>query len=342
MTRALCVLALTAAAAHADVTTQPLRYQHGSTALEGSVVSDPALPGKRAGVLLTHDRGPTDPAARAKANQLARLGYVVLAADLVGKSEFPKDRTVARDRAAAALAALVKLPRVDPNRVAAVGYGAGGTAVLDLARAKAELEGVACVHADLAPTGADGKSVGAAVLAVVGAADPTADPARVAAFEAEMTAGGVDWQLVRLGGVGGNFSHPQAGKAYDPDADRRTDATVRLFLAEVLTAPAKPAPAGIVTKSTAPPGVPAKVMQVLEYVDKHGEAMPGYEGGRAFGNFEKRLPQTDGQGKRVRYREWDVNPLRPGANRGAERLVTGPDGAAYYTADHYETFKKIR
>ena len=83
-------------------------------------------------------------------------------------------------------------------------------------------------------------------------------------------------------------------------------------------------------------------MNVLEYVDKNGEAMSGYEGGRTFGNFEKRLPQTDDKGRRVKYREWDVNPLRPGVNRGAERLVTGSDGSAHYTDDHYSTFKKIR
>ncbi|MFM8931982.1 MAG: ribonuclease domain-containing protein [Gemmataceae bacterium] len=44
----------------------------------------------------------------------------------------------------------------------------------------------------------------------------------------------------------------------------------------------------------------------------------------------------------MRYREWDVNPLRPGLNRGAERLITGSDGSAHYTLDHYDTFKKIR
>ena len=27
---------------------------------------------------------------------------------------------------------------------------------------------------------------------------------------------------------------------------------------------------------------------------------------------------------------------------GPERLVTGSDGSAYYTDDHYKTFKKIR
>ena len=80
----------------------------------------------------------------------------------------------------------------------------------------------------------------------------------------------------------------------------------------------------------------------LKYVDDHEAAMDGYEGGRTFGNFEKRLPQTDGKGQRIKYREWDVNPLKPGVNRGAERLVTGSDGSAHYTSDHYDSFKKIR
>ena len=91
-----------------------------------------------------------------------------------------------------------------------------------------------------------------------------------------------------------------------------------------------------------PPGVPEKVGRVLSYVDAHDRPMPGYEGGRNFGNYERLLPETDRQGRRVRYREWDVNPLRAGVNRGAERLVTGSDKSARYTKDHYRTFIKIR
>jgi guanyl-specific ribonuclease Sa len=88
--------------------------------------------------------------------------------------------------------------------------------------------------------------------------------------------------------------------------------------------------------------VPERVLKVLRYVDEHKEAPPGYEGGRTFGNFENRLRQTDGRGQRIRYREWDVHPRRPGVNRGAERLVTGSEGSAYYTDDHYRSFTKIR
>ena len=91
-----------------------------------------------------------------------------------------------------------------------------------------------------------------------------------------------------------------------------------------------------------PPGIPEKVLKVLEYVDKNGKTMEGYEGGRNFGNFERLLPQNDKKGQRIRYREWDVNPRRPGVNRGAERMITGSDNHAYYTSDHYKSFKTIR
>ena len=46
--------------------------------------------------------------------------------------------------------------------------------------------------------------------------------------------------------------------------------------------------------------------------------------------------------RHIKYREWDTHPLRHGVNRGAERLITGSDGSAYFTEDHYRTFKKIR
>jgi guanyl-specific ribonuclease Sa len=31
-----------------------------------------------------------------------------------------------------------------------------------------------------------------------------------------------------------------------------------------------------------------------------------------------------------------------GRNRGAERLVTGSDGRAWYTGDHYRTFTEVK
>jgi len=93
---------------------------------------------------------------------------------------------------------------------------------------------------------------------------------------------------------------------------------------------------------TLPASVPAKVGKVLTYIDEHQQPPEGYEGGRPFGDHEGLLPKRDARGRPIRYQEWDVNPKVPGKNRGPERLVTGSDGSAYYTPDHYRAFIKIR
>ncbi|TWS19226.1 guanine-specific ribonuclease N1 and T1 [Tsukamurella asaccharolytica] len=90
---------------------------------------------------------------------------------------------------------------------------------------------------------------------------------------------------------------------------------------------------------------PERVLATLARIDagtwppKDGS---GTQGGRNFGNFEGRLPQTDKQGKRAKYTEWDVNVKKSGRGRDAERIITGADGGAWYTLDHYETFTRIR
>jgi ribonuclease T1 len=88
--------------------------------------------------------------------------------------------------------------------------------------------------------------------------------------------------------------------------------------------------------------VPAKVLTTLRYIDEHHRAPDGFEGGRAFHNAEHALPARDASGQPIAYHEWDVNPKHEGVNRGAERLITGSDGTAWYTADHYRTFRKVR
>lgn len=59
--------------------------------------------------------------------------------------------------------------------------------------------------------------------------------------------------------------------------------------------------------------------------------------GVVFRNFERILPQRP----RGYYREYTVRT--PGAgNRGARRIISGEVNEYYYTADHYQTFKRIR
>ncbi|MBO0950208.1 ribonuclease domain-containing protein [Fibrella forsythiae] len=87
--------------------------------------------------------------------------------------------------------------------------------------------------------------------------------------------------------------------------------------------------------------IPQKVYDVLTYVRANKRAMDGYVGGRRFGNYENHLPRSDTDGKSIQYQEWDVNPKIQGKNRGTERLITGSDGRAWYTTDHYNTFTEV-
>jgi len=59
--------------------------------------------------------------------------------------------------------------------------------------------------------------------------------------------------------------------------------------------------------------------------------------GVVFSNFERILPKRP----RGYYHEYTVKT--PGTrSRGARRIVCGPLPECYYTADHYQTFKRIR
>ncbi len=88
--------------------------------------------------------------------------------------------------------------------------------------------------------------------------------------------------------------------------------------------------------------IPSYVRETLAYVRQHGYAPPAYVGGRVFGNYEGQLPRYNTRRKRIEYREWDVRPKAEGRTRGAERLITGNDGRAWYSPDHYRTFLEVK
>lgn len=69
---------------------------------------------------------------------------------------------------------------------------------------------------------------------------------------------------------------------------------------------------------------------------------PKTKAGGIFENEPPKLPKYDSNGKRIEYREYDVNGKISGRPRDRERFVRGNDGSTYYTNNHYETFTKIR
>jgi len=90
------------------------------------------------------------------------------------------------------------------------------------------------------PNPADAKQIKGKILVLHGADDPHVPATDVAAFEQEMRAAGVDWQLVSYGGAVHAFTDPGAGSdpskgaAYNAAADRRSWQAMKSFFTEIL------------------------------------------------------------------------------------------------------------
>lgn len=91
--------------------------------------------------------------------------------------------------------------------------------------------------------------------------------------------------------------------------------------------------------------IPQKAKDALDKIDKDPDSyLEDYNGNYPFrdqpnkAKGETKIPNPN----IASYKEWDINPYKYGQNRGAERIVTGSDGSAWYTPDHYKTWYQIR
>ena len=185
-----------------EIETKTVTYKIGNETFEGCVCRPAKLEGKVPGVLVAHDWTGYGPFPKARAEQLAKLGYVALALDMYGQGvhaknpeeagklagAFYKDATLFRVRSKAALDELLKQPNVDPERIGAIGFCFGGATVLELARSGANVAGVVTFHGSLATKDPAQPGVIKAkeILVLHGSRDPMVKPEAVAAFMEEM------------------------------------------------------------------------------------------------------------------------------------------------------------
>jgi dienelactone hydrolase len=238
----------------AEIVEKDVTYEFDGEKYTGRLVYDDALEGPRPGVLVIHEWWGLSDYEKRRARMLAELGYVAFAADIYGTGKLTDDPEQAeqwmswvtadpaewRERVRAALDQLLVGGRVDPARVAAIGYCFGGATVLQAAYGNLPLAGVVSFHGALpaAPEEAKGK-IGPRILAFHGAADPFVAPEVAAGFQAALEEAGADWEMVVFGGVRHSFTNPGADQRgmealkYDADADLRSWAGMQEFFREI-------------------------------------------------------------------------------------------------------------
>lgn len=254
---ALVLMCGVSAGSLAALKSEEIVYRVGDAEFTGYLAYDDAIQGKRPGVLVVHEWWGHNAYARKRADMLAELGYTAFALDMYGSgkvADHPDDAKgfmqavvanmpEAEKRFDRARSLLEQQPTVDAEHIAAIGYCFGGGIVLHMARAGDDLDGVVSFHGSLGTEApAEKDAVKARVLVFNGAADPFVPAQAVAAFEKEMQAAGVDYELISYPGVKHSFTNPGADAfaerfgmplAYDKHADDDSWKRTGAFFAEI-------------------------------------------------------------------------------------------------------------
>ncbi|MGB3351433.1 MAG: dienelactone hydrolase family protein [Mycobacterium sp.] len=167
-------------------------------------------------VLIGHDGIGLEGYQRCRADDLAEHGYIALAMDYhAGRTYFGDPQAMlarvmplmadpARMRAIgrAALGVLLAVPGADHERLAALGYGAGGRIVLELASTGVPFKALAAIHPGLpAAHTEDWINVAGSFLLCTGSEDPLCTPGQLFTFTSVLQDAEVDWRVNVYGGA---------------------------------------------------------------------------------------------------------------------------------------------
>lgn len=195
-----------------------------SLILDGFIVYDENIEGKRPAVLVIHEWWGLNDYTKMRARELAKLGYIAMAIDMYGNGKradnpdaagklagpFYQNPQLAKPLFDAALAKLKTYSQTDPAKVAAIGYCFGGAQVLNLARFGEDLKGVVSFHGNLTVTTPDKNLLKADVLVCHGAADPFVPQTEVDKFKKQMDSIGAKYTFKAYEGATHAFTNPNA------------------------------------------------------------------------------------------------------------------------------------
>ena len=241
------------------MTEKKVPYQVNGRTFEGMIVYDESVKAKRPVVFMQPDWKGVCADTIAQARTVAGKDYVVLMADMFGTGYGDKPKT--RDELASSMRAVhdnvaftiacggkaydtllaeaSKLGLVDTAKKAAIGYCAGGGFALEQARAGADFKAVVVFHVTNPNPAVAGTpcNIKGRVLAIHGSADPVTPKPMMDAFEEEMSAAHIDWQVVMFGGAVHSFCDPTVNSGptrYDEKLCRKSYRLMRDFFDETL------------------------------------------------------------------------------------------------------------
>jgi dienelactone hydrolase len=245
----LAALALLAQPATADIVGESVTYEVNGETYEGYYARNTALGENQPTVMIIHDWDGLGDYERRRAQMLAEQGYAAFAADLYGQGVRPdtlegkqresgalyQDRAAMRARMQGALDQIGELGGADADNVVAIGYCFGGSAVLELARSGAELEGFVPFHGGLGtPEGQDYANVQGPLLILHGTQDSVSGLDDVADLTQRLDAAGADYRVELYGGARHAFTVWTSAERYHPQADLRSWAALGDFLTREL------------------------------------------------------------------------------------------------------------
>lgn len=227
-----------------------------SLMLEGYVVYDENIEGKRPAVLVVHEWWGLNDYAKRRARDLAKLGYIAMALDMYGNGRkgdnpeaagklagpFYQDPASAKPFFDAALDKLKAYAQADTAKIGAIGYCFGGAQVINMAKMGADFKGVVSFHGNIAVVPPVKGQLKAAVLVCHGAADPMVPQTEVDLFKHQMDSVGAKYTFKAYEGATHAFTNPDATALgekfklpvrYDAAADSASWKDMREFFAEV-------------------------------------------------------------------------------------------------------------
>jgi dienelactone hydrolase len=241
---------------YAHMVARPVEYKVNGVKLEGFMVYDFNVKGKRPGVLVVHEWWGHNEYARKRAQMLAELGYTAFALDMYGQGKLAKhpedaakfssevraNMKEASARFEAALSLLKNHRTVDSTNISAIGYCFGGGIVLEMARRGLTLNAAVSFHGNLdTKERAKPGMVKARVLVCHGANDTFVTPDQIKDFKVEMDNALVDYQFKTYPNALHSFTNPHANELavefnlpleYSFEADEQSWQDMQAFLSD--------------------------------------------------------------------------------------------------------------